>query len=963
MSKPEPAPAPRLPFFSFWPVQTGRTLPRLIDWVRPPGLSFRPVPTEFPFSFASIEVDRPADHLAFAAEVLPAGEAEPVLGLRPVDFEPGESGSRGVRLPPLPEALGAVLPPRAPLIPLAPVSMVAARAGLASAPAPIEIDPISRQPAMPCLADALERAADPTLAAAAPLEYEHAVEERLVEPVVAGCARSTDTPWLPGAAPAIAAPAIAWPGLRAPSQPRAATRPARPQGGYEAVVYGRRAASLPAFRVENSSSGCRGIWVEPVSNSPLGGRDRLTIGPQVANLPHKEMGGMPPPGQTPLAPPIAEAVERWMAVRATVEAAALAARPVALPALELESASLLAMPGDRAGWLPPLEPEQAEMAVHALAEPARIVLPAPAASLMPAPIPPVAPARISDLQGWQAMDEAEAVEMLVRPAMAEALPAAPVAALPPFAWFYRGGAGVRVDAPLAEPSWEGVGAEPVESLPAAFQAKDLPVRPELCLPAFEVRAAAPRPLAGFGDDGPVARPQAPRAFQPLLEPTARSLAMVPRSGLAAPVPALAAALPIPLEFFSRAPSGTLRRRISPIPTSPQAMLPVWNLQPAAGHAPEAREPKRGPKLDPAEVFHLPEARPRRVRPIAADALKALAASLLVGSLLWYGVPEIRQARRLVLVNRGGNAPGGSSLAADNLTRDDGPDQPGRGSEPAASPGSASPGLMERIRGAMASRAATEIADNFHGAMNAWDAGSKSLAPGWSRSKAGFVRPGRLALLRPSLGFADYRLEFLGEIENKSLDWVVRAADSKNYYAMKFTVVAPGPRPAIAMVHYPVVGGKAGHRVEIPLSVMVHNHTPYRVSVDVSGDRIVTSIEGEEVDSWTDTALAKGGIGFFAEAGERAKLYWVKVAHNDDWIGRICAYFTNDGGPVAAGLEPGSNLPAERRGSTGAGQEPELAAAALAFRRRRRFPFFFLAGPQYSEPQDQDHRRFPLCHLS
>jgi hypothetical protein len=911
-------------------------------------------------------MDWSSGHLALAAEALQAGKAALDLGLRPVDFGPGESAGRGVRLPPLLKPLGAARPPRAALMPLVPVGMVPAAPGLASAATPIEIDPISRPPALPCLADALERAPDPTLAAAAPLEYEHPVEERLVEPAVAGCARSTNAPWLPGAAPAVAAPAIAWPGFRAASQPRAAIRPARPRAGCEAALYRRRGASLPAFRVENSSSGCRGIWVEPVSNSSAGGRagawlDRsqgaTPIGPQIANLSHKETGGMPPPGRTPLAAPIAEAMERSMTVRATVVAAPLGARPVVLPALKLESAGLAAMPRERAGRLLPLEPKPNEIAARALAEAARIVLPTPAAGLPPASIPPLTEARISERQGWQAVDEAEAVEMPVRPALAEAVPAAAVVALPSVAWFQCGGVGELVD-----PSWGAVNAEPVESLPAAFHAKDLPVRPGLCLPAFEVRMAAPRPLAGFGDDGPVVRLQEPRAFQPVLEPAVGLLAMVPCSGLAPPIPALAAALPIPLEFVSRAPSGTLRRRISPIPTAPQAMLPVWNLQPAAGHAPEARQPKRSPRLDPAEVFHLSEARPRRVRPIAADALKALAASLLVGSLLWYGVPEIRQARSLLLINQSGNAPG-SSVAAGNVARADAPDQPRRSSESVNSRGSAPQGLMERIRMAMASRAAAEIADNFNGGMSAWDAGSKSLGPGWSRSTAGFVRPGRLALLRPSLGFADYRLEFLGEIENKSLDWVVRAADSKNYYAMKFTVVAPGPRPAIAMVHYPVVGGKAGHRVEVPLSVMVHNHTPYRVSVDVSGDRIVTSIEGEEVDSWTDTTLSKGGIGFFADAGERAKLYWVKVAHNDDWIGRICAYFTNDGGAVAAGLEPASTPPAERRSSTGAGQEPELAAAALAFGRRRRFRIFPLAEPQYSEPQHQADRRFLSCHLS
>jgi len=906
-------------------------------------VSLRPVPTEFPFSFSSIQADRLAIHAALAAGVFSASEAAPVLELRPFDFDQGESGSEGAWLPPFPETLDAVLPPRAPLAPLAPVSIVPACSDLASRLTPIAADPVSHQPALPCLIAALERAPEPCLAAAAPVEFEPPVEERLVEPSVAGCARSSNAPRLPGAAPAIAAPALEWPGFWAPLQPSAAVQAARPRVGLEAALYRQRAAALPAFRVESLGEG--------VEDAAL-------------------LERIPPPGRTPLALPNAEAVERWIAVSGMIEALA-PVPPVTLPALGLESADPIPMLRERVGWWSPLEPEPVEIAARALTELKQLALPTPAAGLASAAIPPFTVARTPERQSWQAMEEAEAVEMLLLPAMAEALPATPALALPQFAWFHRGSADeladrVRVDMPLADPSWEAVTAASVESLPAEFRAAALRLRPTLCLPSFEVQAAALQPMAGFGANGPAAlRPQTDQAFQPPLEPAARFAVTAPDSGLAPPSPALAAALPIPLEFFFRGPTGTLRKRISPIPTAPQPMLPAWNLQPAAERAPEAREPKRSPRPDLAEVFHLPGARLRRVRPIAADAFKALAASLLVGSLLWYGVPEIRQARRLLLLNHG-SLPG-ISIAAGNGTRAEGGEALAklrRNSGGVSSPGFASPGLMGRIRGAIASRAATEIADSFHGGMNAWGGGTKALAPGWSRSSAGFVRPGQLALLRPSLGFADYRLEFLGEIENKSVDWVVRAADSKNYYAMKFTVVAPGPRPMIAMIHYPVVGGKAGHRVETPLSVMVHNHTPYRVSVVVSGDRIVTSIEGEEVDSWTDSTLSKGGVGFFADAGERARLYWVKVAHNDDWIGRVCAYFTNDGQSAAAELRPSSTpSPERRRGSAGAGDEPMLAAAALAFQRRRRFPFFRIAEPQYSGPKHRDHRRFPLCHPS
>jgi hypothetical protein len=150
------------------------------------------------------------------------------------------------------------------------------------------------------------------------------------------------------------------------------------------------------------------------------------------------------------------------------------------------------------------------------------------------------------------------------------------------------------------------------------------------------------------------------------------------------------------------------------------------------------------------------------------------------------------------------------------------------------------------------------------------------------------------------------MEFFGQIENKSMSWVVRSKDTENYYAMKFRVVEPGLRPVISMVHYPVVGGKQGHKVETPLSVMVHNNTPYHVSVEVRGSHYTASIEGQEVDSWSDDTLLAGGVGFFSEAGARARIYWMKVSKNDDWFGRLC-------NSIAGGAAPQETASLERPG--------------------------------------------------
>lgn len=192
-----------------------------------------------------------------------------------------------------------------------------------------------------------------------------------------------------------------------------------------------------------------------------------------------------------------------------------------------------------------------------------------------------------------------------------------------------------------------------------------------------------------------------------------------------------------------------------------------------------------------------------------------------------------------------------------------------------------------IRQWITSRATRTFQDDFRGGLDQWKSLQAKMPKSWSYSADGFIHPGQLAFYRPSAPLSDYRLEFMAQIENKSVDWVVRAHDQNNYYAMKFTVLQPGPRPIVAMVRYPVIEGARGARVQTPVRMMVHANTPYRVTVDVKGNRYRTYIEGQEADFWTDDRLKTGGVGFFSEAGERARLYWVKVESQGDLLGRIC----------------------------------------------------------------------------
>jgi tetratricopeptide (TPR) repeat protein len=198
-----------------------------------------------------------------------------------------------------------------------------------------------------------------------------------------------------------------------------------------------------------------------------------------------------------------------------------------------------------------------------------------------------------------------------------------------------------------------------------------------------------------------------------------------------------------------------------------------------------------------------------------------------------------------------------------------------------------------IRQWMSQRATRTFADDFRTGLNQWK-GVQPKPKSWSHSSDGFIHPGQLALYRPSVPLSDYRFEFMAQIENKSVDWVVRAKDADNYYAVKFTVLEAGPRPIMAMIHYPVIAGHRGARVLTPLRMMIHANTPYRVTLDVKGNRYRAFIEDQEADFWTDDKLKTGGVGFFSEAGERARVYWVKIESHGDILGRICGLLSGKG---------------------------------------------------------------------
>lgn len=147
---------------------------------------------------------------------------------------------------------------------------------------------------------------------------------------------------------------------------------------------------------------------------------------------------------------------------------------------------------------------------------------------------------------------------------------------------------------------------------------------------------------------------------------------------------------------------------------------------------------------------------------------------------------------------------------------------------------------------------------------------------WASDTAGSRRGRQITLYRPSIGLSNYRMDFTGRIEQKSLGWVFRAADTRNYHVMKLEVVKQGTFPSVKLTRFPVINGVEGLHVERMLPIMVRDDTSYPVRLEASGPRFAVSIHGQVVDVWADDRLKAGGVGFLNEREERGKAHSIRI---------------------------------------------------------------------------------------
>ena len=199
------------------------------------------------------------------------------------------------------------------------------------------------------------------------------------------------------------------------------------------------------------------------------------------------------------------------------------------------------------------------------------------------------------------------------------------------------------------------------------------------------------------------------------------------------------------------------------------------------------------------------------------------------------------------------------------------------------------GSLASIRSWARSYAATRINEDFRSGLGNWmpaetvQKGSRD----WSYSD-GFVRPGRLRLLKHSVSMSDYQVDFTSDVHKRGVGWVYRAAGPGNYYVGKL-VVGSGALPTANLVRYAVLSGAEKYRATVRLPAPTRSGSAYKVHLNVKGSDFTTSVNGVVVDTWSDKTLRSGGVGFFTDPGEVATLRNVSLTDKDNFVGRVLSF--------------------------------------------------------------------------
>jgi hypothetical protein len=201
-----------------------------------------------------------------------------------------------------------------------------------------------------------------------------------------------------------------------------------------------------------------------------------------------------------------------------------------------------------------------------------------------------------------------------------------------------------------------------------------------------------------------------------------------------------------------------------------------------------------------------------------------------------------------------------------------------------------PDTWDNLKKDLAKRAQLDLFDDFQSGLDGWDS-IENLAT-WSYDNGGLAIPGKLSVLTASKQLTDYNVDAVAQVVNRGFGVVFRASGARTYQVAKLIVDGKGPMPPLFIQRYSVIGGKESARVRVRCPGTFQKDTLYHIHLDVHGDSYTLFIEGQLIDSWSDSRTKSGGVGFFCASGEKARLAWIRVTHNNDAAGRLCAFVSS-----------------------------------------------------------------------
>jgi len=151
---------------------------------------------------------------------------------------------------------------------------------------------------------------------------------------------------------------------------------------------------------------------------------------------------------------------------------------------------------------------------------------------------------------------------------------------------------------------------------------------------------------------------------------------------------------------------------------------------------------------------------------------------------------------------------------------------------------------------------------------------------WASDQAGSARARQLSLYRPSMSMSDYRMEFTGRIEKKSLGWVFRAADTRNYYVGKLEWA--GASSPLRVTRFAVINGKEGPHFQ---RVLAHTPGTLKVRQEARGPKFTIYVQNQIVEDWHDDRLKTGGMGFLNEREERGQVGSIQISFLRGGVGQ------------------------------------------------------------------------------